>query len=284
MISIDDLEADANSLERAEADTKVEKRKKKKKKPKSGAATGGDGAVDNCDANGVVYREGELSCAGREWKELPREVAEMYCAKSRRLDMCFNELVTLKYVDLFQDCEELVLDNNQLGDGVTFPALPKLTTLTLNKNQISDTEAFLAQIKASYPKLTFLSLLGNTACPNELVLKDEEDYQRYRYYVLYSLPALKFLDSRPVSATERQEALRVGQFMKVVTVTSDDMDAELRRQAAVSSAAVSLERQFSPLPQDTRAPDSHRGTIGKCKYVYFGRHSEGNRFIRNNDL
>lgn len=25
-------------------------------------------------------------------------------------------------------------------------------------------------------------------------------------------------------------------------------------------------------------------TFGKCRYVYYGRHSEGNRFIRNNDL
>lgn len=26
------------------------------------------------------------------------------------------------------------------------------------------------------------------------------------------------------------------------------------------------------------------GTIGYNKYVYFGKHSEGNRFIRNEDL
>jgi len=25
-------------------------------------------------------------------------------------------------------------------------------------------------------------------------------------------------------------------------------------------------------------------TFGKCRYIYYGRHSEGNRFIRNNDL
>lgn len=75
-----------------------------------------------------------------------------------------------------------------MGSACGFPtALPYLTTLSLNKNQISDTEAFLKKIKSSYPRLTFLSLLGNTACPNELVLKDEDDYQRYRYFVLYSV-------------------------------------------------------------------------------------------------
>jgi len=32
------------------------------------------------------------------------------------------------------------------------------------------------------PSLQYLSLLGNVACPNELVCKekDEDDYQRYR--------------------------------------------------------------------------------------------------------
>lgn len=26
------------------------------------------------------------------------------------------------------------------------------------------------------------------------------------------------------------------------------------------------------------------GVFGQCKYVYYGKHSEGNRFIRNNQL
>ena len=78
------------------------------------------------------------------------------------------------------------------------------------------------------------------------------------------------------------EAERVGKFMKVVTVSAEDMDAELRRQAATSGAEQGS--QFSPLPQEARSAESHKGTLGTCKYVYFGRHSEGNRFIRNNDL
>ncbi len=45
--------------------------------------------------------------------------------------------------------------------------------------------------------------------------------QLYRYYVLYKLPQLTFLDSRPVSSEERKEAKRVGQFMRVVKPPSD---------------------------------------------------------------
>lgn len=189
----------------------------------------------------------------------------------------------LRNVELFSGLNELVLDNNSLGDDVEFPALPNLTTLSLNKNRfgaprrplvltlatasfrptvsrlspdtrtpqlhrlsfhplltalrtgcrISDTEKFLAQIKKSYPKLRFMSLLGNEACPNELVLKDESDYQRYRYYVLYHLPHLKFLDSRSVTADEVGEASRVGQFMKVRSYSNGQC---MSPTAAISTA------------------------------------------------
>ncbi|KAF7466031.1 Hypothetical predicted protein [Marmota monax] len=68
------------------------------------------------------------------------------------------------------------------------------------------------------PALEYLSLLGNVACPNELVSleKDEEDYKRYRCFVLHKLPNLKFLDARKVTRQERKEALVRGAFMKVV--------------------------------------------------------------------
>lgn len=68
---------------------------------------------------------------------------------------------------------------------------------------------------------------------------DDEDYQRYRsdqiiklfeitlpsishrFYVLYKLPKLTFLDSRTVSVMERSEARRKGEFTKVVKPTSN---------------------------------------------------------------
>ena len=99
---------------------------------------------------------------------------------------------------------------------------------------------------------------------------------------------------------EVEEGLRVGGYMKPVLIAAatDEPAAE----AAQASA-------FSPLPRDSRDPNQHHGkpalqtsacpvacgvsvsssrgvvgTMSKCKYVYHGRHSEGNRFIRNNDL
>lgn len=54
--------------------------------------------------------------------------------------------------------------------------------MILNLWHITDLEHLLDQLAKATPALEYLSLLGNVACPNELVSleKDEEDYKRYR--------------------------------------------------------------------------------------------------------
>ncbi|NXK74419.1 LRMDA protein, partial [Amazona guildingii] len=128
---------------------------------------------------------------------------------------------SLEGLKTFSYLEELILDNNLLGNDLLLPKLPHLHTLTLNKNQISfqrKLESLLDHLAEVVPSLQYLSLLGNMACPNELVCKekDEDDYQRYRYFVLHKLTNLKFLDARKVTRRERDEALVRGAFMKVV--------------------------------------------------------------------
>uniref|UniRef100_F6UPI4 Leucine rich melanocyte differentiation associated n=1 Tax=Monodelphis domestica TaxID=13616 RepID=F6UPI4_MONDO len=83
---------------------------------------------------------------------------------------------------------------------------------------ITDLEGLLDHLAEVTPALEYLSLLGNVACPNELVSleKDEDDYKRYRCFVLHKLPNLKFLDAKKVTKGEREEALVRGEFMKVV--------------------------------------------------------------------
>jgi hypothetical protein len=85
----------------------------------------------------AVACQQQLSCAGKDWTELPIEIAKKFGGKTKRLDLCYNELTTLRGVELFTSLQELVLDNNSLGDDVTFPAIKELSTLSLNKNQVN---------------------------------------------------------------------------------------------------------------------------------------------------
>uniref|UniRef100_A0A0F8ANN2 Leucine-rich repeat-containing protein n=1 Tax=Larimichthys crocea TaxID=215358 RepID=A0A0F8ANN2_LARCR len=138
--------------------------------------------------------------------------------------------------------------------------------------------ALLEHLADVTPSLEYLSLLGNEACPNQLVSpdKDEDDYQRYRYFVLHMLPQLKFLDTRKVTRKEVMEAQARGAFMKVVKPKSEALPNE--------AGSVSQPLSYTPLPRGSRDARNHKGVFAKCRYVYYGKHSEGNRFIRNDQL
>jgi hypothetical protein len=94
-----------------------------------------------------------------------------------------------------------------------------------------------------------------------------------RLYVLYRLKNLKFLDSRQVTAKERQEAERRGKFCKVVTANT----SQLYQQQ--SGADDEYEPEIATTPD--QASTSY---FGYTRHVYTGKHSEGNRFIKNQDL
>ena len=68
---------------------------------------------------------------------IPAEVVQKYKKTAKRLDLSYNRLKSLVGVEQFGFLEELVLDNNVLTDSsLNLPLLPRLHTLTLNKNQV----------------------------------------------------------------------------------------------------------------------------------------------------
>ncbi|KAK7112631.1 leucine-rich melanocyte differentiation-associated protein-like isoform X2 [Littorina saxatilis] len=226
------------------------------------------------DQDRPIFSDGQLSYLGHDVEEIPPEVIAEYAEKTVRLDLSFNRIQSLHGLERFTQLEELILDNNELSDDVIFPSMSTLTTLCLNKNRFLELEPLMQQLKLRFPQLSYLSLLGNAACPNQLssTEKDEEDYQRYRYYVLFHLPQLKFLDSSGVQQAEMIEAKRRGQYMQVVRPAEEKEEEESGEAAP----------QYSPLPtgpQQQSDTDKHLGRWGKSRSRYLGRNSEGNRFI-----
>jgi len=107
--------------------------------------------------------------------------------------------------------------------------------------------------------------------------KDQDDYQRYRYYVLFKMQRLKFLDSSPVSAAEKKEAARVGKFSG--TIARPDPTQYQKKFDEEKDNVIKA------LPSDLRPIEAPSGaSFGTNKYVYYGRQSEGNRFITNEEL
>jgi len=238
------------------------------------------------DERGVFFHEGFLSYASRDCLSIPTFLAPL-ASKTRKLDLSYNVLNTVRGLEAFIELEELILDNNGLTDDLNFPNLPKLKTLSLNKNKIVDLERFVSMCRWKFPALSFLSLIGNACCPSLDSRPDvdgDDDYQRYRHVIVFKIPGLKFLDFTPVTAEEKNIALKHGRFLSTVKVEESDVEDQLMdgiRQRRKSS----VKDDFSPLPAAYRqGGDNSKEAYGKCKYVYYGKQSEGNRFIGNSTL
>jgi len=223
----------------------------------------------------VSVNEDKLSLVGLDLVSIPAEVGVKYGATIKNLDLSYNAIIKLDNLENFTQLVSLVVDNNRLESAQSFPLFEKLKTLSVNNNNIIDLKLFIDSVKDKFPNLTYLSLIKNPACPNEITGRDSDDYQRYRYYVLYRMKGLRFLDSTPVSETERREAMRIGHLQ----LPARPDPSQYRRSAI--PADEEIPKELSP---ELKQEGIGKASFGVSNYVYYGRQSEGNRFIMNDDL
>jgi len=226
----------------------------------------------------ITQKGDHLSAIGQNLVDIPSHLGDTYGENVKQLDLSYNSILNVTNIEKFKQLTSLVLDNNQLQSVQEFPPIPTLQTLWVNNNQVSDLKGFMDCVVKSFPNLTYLSMLKNPACPNYFTGKDFDDYKRYRYYVLYRLPKLKFLDSSPVSNDEKKQALKVGSY---AVIAKPDDSLYSSKKAEQNSHL----EQFPSLPSDT-TPEAKVGVarIGVSTTVYLGVNSEGNRFILNEHL
>jgi len=222
----------------------------------------------------AILKGEHLSVIGQELERIPVELGEKYGTQTKQLDLSYNNISTIENLEHFKQITSLVIDNNRLESTQNFPKVIDLQTLWVNNNNVTDLKVFLDCVAKAFPNLTYLSMLKNPACPNYFTGKDYDDYQRYRYYVLHRIKNLKFLDSSPVTPQEKKEANRVGPYM----ITA--------KPEVVQSTPVGTDdqQQFAQLPSDLQPEGKGSARFGVTSYVYYGKHSEGNRFILNEHL
>ncbi|UXI14786.1 hypothetical protein NH340_JMT00729 [Sarcoptes scabiei] len=253
--------------------------------------------INRADPNGITIdgliwneQESTATMINQNLWQIPIDLIEHYAPRIRKLDLSYNCLQTLTGIEYFSSLEELILDNNQLDDNIRFYSNSYMKILSINKNKLTDLDSLVNEINLKFPNLFLLSILGNSCCPDQLSSSDHDDrdYHRYRSYVIYRLPQLRFLDSTPVRAYERIDAQKRGRYHRLVRLNSDP-SVEIIRQNHQNLLRNSdcrrseLEQSSTPLPY--RAENElPKGAFGKLRHRYTGKHSEGNRFIRNNQL
>jgi len=224
-----------------------------------------------------------LSLAGLDLVAVPQELGEKYGGFVKHLDLSYNSIERLDNLGRFVNLVGLVLDNNNFSnENNNIPKIDSLKTLSVNNNQISDLKQFLETVKSKFPNIKYLSMIKNPACPNEFTGRDSDDYQRYRYYVLHTLRGLKFLDSREVNEEEKKEALRIGHLC--LPARPDPSQYKRSPTPPEKGNGSEGDAPLPELPQDLKQEGVGKASFGLSNYVYYGRQSEGNRFIVDRDL
>jgi len=218
----------------------------------------------------------QFSVIGQSLTAVPPSIkgAEMV----KQLDLSYNSLTKLENLDQFKNLNSLVVDNNELDTVQNFPFMPTLQTLWVNNNNITELKPFVDSVVKAFPNLTYLSMLKNPACPNYFTGKDFDDYKRYRLYVLYRLKTLKFLDYTGVTEEEKKEAVRRGPYLLTVKADLSQMKQNIKTETEEDGDPLPM------LPNDLQQEGKGTARFGLSNYVYVGKHSEGNRFITNDNL
>lgn len=163
----------------------------------------------------------------------------------------------------------------------------------LNKNHFQDIYKLVDQLRQAYPMVTYLSLLGNEACPYRLIPTGqtsstdlsvfaqnrlEEEYQRYRHLLIFRIPTLKFLDAREINLNERRIATQLGDILYSIAETKQS-------QSSTTDAEKTHEKKdhYTPLPSSADK-NKQRISVGKIRHVYHGDGSQGNKFVQDGDL
>ncbi|XP_012284073.1 leucine-rich melanocyte differentiation-associated protein-like isoform X2 [Orussus abietinus] len=192
---------------------------------------------------------------GQRVERIPSGLIRVVGSDCLSLDLSFNELTSISAVRDFTCLEELILDNNDLRDLRSLPPMPTIRTLSLNNNKITDIDATLERIRECCPDVSYVSLLGNPGCPDQLTdptVNDDADYERYRLYAIHVLPpSLRFLDSRPVTKQERLDARSRGRFLRTVKLAFQSSPS-LLTISPVEEIEASMNVNYTPLPRGVR--------------------------------
>jgi hypothetical protein len=215
----------------------------------------------------------------RSLLELPESITSQ-SPSIKGADFSFNDITDLKGLDKFRNLETLILDNNKVSSLEFLPDLPRLNTLWLNKNELMDIEAVLSAVSKQCPRLTYLSLLGNPCCANELNGNAFAEYTRLRLYICYRIPTLKFLDAMPVTEEERAESKKQGPHSKVIRIAAAVVDTP----ANEGEAAIQSQNSATFFKEDPQREGRHATYFSYQKQQYSGKSSEGNRFIKDDKL
>lgn len=140
------------------------------------------------------------------------------CVTERELDLRGHKIPAIENMGATLDNDAIDLTDNDIAQLGNFPLNPRLRTLFLAQNRVSTIQANIAasipnlrtlvltknrlseltdlQPLGGFKKLEYLTMLGNPVTSSE----------NYRYWIIYLVPSVRFLDFTRIRDAERKKA------------------------------------------------------------------------------
>ncbi|OOF91430.1 hypothetical protein ASPCADRAFT_211240 [Aspergillus carbonarius ITEM 5010] len=138
--------------------------------------------------------------------------------KDRELDLRGHKIPAIENLGIAKDQDAIDLTDNDITSLGNFPFFPRLRTLLLARNRVKQIQPTIA---SAIPNLSALVLaannmseladldpLRNLSSLTHLVLIENPVTRKehYRYYVIWRIPSVRFLDYQKVKDAEREKA------------------------------------------------------------------------------
>ncbi|KAE8351566.1 U2 small nuclear ribonucleo protein A' [Aspergillus coremiiformis] len=138
--------------------------------------------------------------------------------KDRELDLRGHKIPAIENLGIAKDQDVIDLTDNDISSLGNFPFFPRLHTLLLARNRVKHIQPALA---TSVPNLSNLMLTSNNMTEladldslrnltklTHLVLLENPVARKehYRYWVIWRIPTVRFLDFQKVKDAEREKA------------------------------------------------------------------------------
>lgn len=196
--------------------------------------------------------------------EVPAFVFKKYGVKVESLDFSKNRISRVNGLNWYTNLNTLILDDNTIDDfsDGCFKNLKSLKNLSIKNNKIKDIYKLLDELTGV--KLRLFNSAGNPESPKQYTQFNvfTEEYQRFRFYVIFNNPSIEYIDDIEVHEGERKQAQSVGKFCRVKKI-------ELP------------EAEQSEKNLDNELNSSIKSYFGYTKKEYLGLNSQGNRFIKD---
>ena len=234
-------------------------------------------------------KQGNTYDASNKQYNAIKECKELKKLKSKLevLDISQNLIISLKGFDGFNKLRVLNLDHNFLVSLETMPNFGKLDTLSLNHNRLNDLANVVKNISKRCPSILHLSLLKNPINPGP---EKEAEYETFRKTFKRAFKKMMSLDASDFDGGSvclpgilTSKGGKLDPILEESKASATSYDPFKGKGSRSKAKTVAMGKGTGKLSYNHKAYKKYNSSRSLAERI-LKSNSEGNRFIKNDDL